>query len=309
MKKTYRRILSVLLSVVLALSAAGVAVFAEGEAGIRVYTSAEGRADGELYVDFDSVEDALKAQISRTELAGIVYDMGLGENIARTFFNYLTVEKFPELWEAAKEAYCYHYYPESGRTPSDTVFDYDNWERDKAEELFYDDLQADGTAPGVIAAINEDLGVGLTSLDPIVNKQMDELERLGMAYIETYYPVFIAQADGNAETKAAAVKAAEWYLETRYGRLGLVAYADGAEWAEATMMYGPELLPTLDEVGSDWRPIVVTDDPATLSEGDYYVTREFLLSLIADEIDAVFGDQTSIVEQDPFTGDETEITK
>ena len=72
--KTWRKSLSVLLAALLVLSAmSGLAAFAEWESKwIPVYASAEGRADGDLYLDFDKltgVDADLRAKLQTAPVA------------------------------------------------------------------------------------------------------------------------------------------------------------------------------------------------------------------------------------------------
>lgn len=306
MKKQMRKPISILLSLVLVLTLAFCSVlpaFAEGEELIPVYLSAEGRNDGDLYVDFSAVEDGMLIMIKHNKLSDIVQDEGYGNNLSVAFGVYLT-EKFAEDWAAAIQAFCDQ---NTGYTPESDVFDpaEGGWPLYETEDIFYEMLKAKEAE--VVAAINEDLGIQLESLDPVIDKDMRARESYGMVYLTKYHPDFIAAADEAAASTLAQLKSDEWFLDTTYGA-DLVAKNNGEDDYDASY-FGKALLETLDEVGSDWQQVVVTEDAASLENGDYYMLRASLVALIQPLVDQRFGDEETITQQDPFTGEITTITK
>ncbi len=246
--KSAKRILSVLLSVLMLLSAFAVAANAEdGEPNwVQIKTSGDELAKGDLYVDLDSFKEASIEMFLYQNLCNYVTpkDPNWSPSDPPRFNNLSVVacEKlaalYPELWsEALQEAYEAD--PSWGMTGFYTI-------QDAWSILFRK----------VMAAHPE---LGFTD--------WYDLSSYGIAYIQEEYPESYAQAAADAAAEFATYENATWYYDANFSSTWswLKAEIDGDELTGIPK----EIEETFSEYGIEWQPVAVS--AAAAADGGYFL--------------------------------------
>ena len=262
--KTTKKLLSVFLSVLLALSVCVVAS-AQGETWVPIKTSGDALEKGDLYVDLASVKNVY---VDRTVYMNLVnYVEPLDPNWSPSNpprFNNLSIvacEKlaalYPDLWNEALQ-----------ETLAEYEAEHPTW--NYTTESFYVIQDAWYVLFTKVRDAHPELG--FTS--------WGGLDDYGYDYICNEYPAAVTQATADAQASFASFENADWSYDSSFSSSysWLKAELDGEE----LMSIPEEIKETFTEYGVEWQP-VAADIASVQGEGGYYLNGNGIEATLSEE--------------------------
>ena len=261
--KTTKTLLSILLSVLMIVSACAVA-FAEGQTWVPIKTSADTLEKGDLYMDLASIKDTYIERAVYSSLCNYVQpkDPNWSRSDPPKFNNLCVVacEKlanlYPELWDAALQETLAEYneeYPNYPYTTESFSVIQDSW-----DVLFEK-----------VCAAHPELGF----------TDWNSLGSYGYAYIAEEYPDALAMAAEDAETDFARYENADWSYDSSFsGRSWLKAVFDG----DQLWNIPDEIKESFLEYGVVWQP-VAADIASVQGEGGFYLNGNGIEVTLSEE--------------------------